>query len=727
MSRIKSLSAQEERVLNLARQGLGDKQIAQQLQLSTDTVRTYWQRIRQKVGAATRAEIVATLGDKQAAAALEVVESEKDQLRQEIAHRKSIERALRASEIEWRRLADSMPQIVFAADGDGKIFHLNARFYEYTGASKDRSPADWILEYVHPEDLSDMHLRIQSCLITAEPMEMEVRLRRFDGAYRWHINRAAAYLDEHGQATRWYGTLTDIHDIKKVREELETSQAMLEQAQAAADIGSYEFDFVTSLCRWSTNLFAIFSIPERHGWFDADVWIKMIVPEDLERVQSEIWAAVKDQTAVDVRYRIQRPTGDIRYLHSRAMVKYKDGKPDRLIGTAQDVTQLEEANRALRLSEQQFRTMTESSPLGVFVTDSSGQTLYTNATYQAMTGLKAEEALGFGWVKALHPEDRDRLINHWLDSAGRATNFRESTRFLLPDGEIRWVYAQAAAIQLDEETHGYVGVVENITERKQAEAERDRLLGIIDATPDIIGASDLDLKVIALNAAGRKLFGVAEGEGFGSLTIGKVHPDWALQKIKEEGIPTALSTGSWTGESAIVNFNGEEVPTSQAILAHRNAQGEIAYLSTVIRDISAIKAVQGELEEQRRFIEKVLEANFDMVYIYDILERRTIYVNSAVAKIWGYSPDNLKAGESASIRKLFHPDDEEIIDAHLERVRALDDKTMIDFQYRILAADGSWKWMHGRESVFRRDENGRVKQIVGVAEQLTDQPTFTET
>src|SRR5690242_5927007 len=102
MSLNTALSRQEEKVLFLARQGYADKQIAAELRLSADTVRTYWQRIRKKVGGQTRAEIVATLSDQQTEAALHKFESEKNVLVEEILRRKSMEKALRSSEQQWR-------------------------------------------------------------------------------------------------------------------------------------------------------------------------------------------------------------------------------------------------------------------------------------------------------------------------------------------------------------------------------------------------------------------------------------------------------------------------------------------------------------------------------------------------------------------------------------------------------------------------------------------------
>jgi PAS domain S-box-containing protein len=155
----------------------------------------------------------------------------------DVSRQVEAEAAFAQSEAKFRVLADSMPQIVWSATPEGKRDYFNARWYDYTGlpvGSGDGPQGGAAL--VHPEDRERVRIAWRTALAAGEPCQMEYRLRRHCGAYRWHLTRAHPERDAQGRVSGWYGTLTDIEEIVQARSVLQKSRAALE-AEVAARTG----------------------------------------------------------------------------------------------------------------------------------------------------------------------------------------------------------------------------------------------------------------------------------------------------------------------------------------------------------------------------------------------------------------------------------------------------------------------------------------------------------
>jgi PAS domain S-box-containing protein len=124
-------------------------------------------------------------------------------------------KALAESEARFRAIADSMPQMVWSTRPDGFHDYYNARWYEFTGVPEGSTDGEAWNGMFHPEDQERAFALWRRSLETGEPYEIEYRLRRHDGVYRWTLGRARPIRDEAGEITRWFGTCTDIDDLKR--------------------------------------------------------------------------------------------------------------------------------------------------------------------------------------------------------------------------------------------------------------------------------------------------------------------------------------------------------------------------------------------------------------------------------------------------------------------------------------------------------------------------------
>ena len=164
-----------------------------------------------------------------------------------------------------------------------------------------------------------------------------------------------------------------------------------------------------------------------------------------------------------------RSDGQIRIVEVRdRFVRDKVGRAVGFQGIYRDITQRRHIEMALRQSEERFRSLSASSPIGIFQNDAQGACLYTNPRWQEIAGLSFEETLDTGWERAIVEADREAVLNEWHTCIAEEREFSREFRIKRSDGEIRWVHSRAAALHTDSGgLLGYVGTTEDITDRKR--------------------------------------------------------------------------------------------------------------------------------------------------------------------------------------------------------------------------------------------------------------------
>ncbi|MBD2080012.1 ATP-binding protein [Leptolyngbya sp. FACHB-17] len=139
--------------------------------------------------------------------------------------------------------------------------------------------------------------------------------------------------------------------------------------------------------------------------------------------------------------------------------------------------QLTAINRELRRSEERFRSLSASSPSGIFVIDSEGRCNYTNPRFQAICGIAPDRASERSWQQCIHPDDRDRAVSQWNVYLEHGGEFSEELRFQTIDERIQWVHVRSCPMLAQSgEALGHVGTIEDITERKEAEVTRAQVM-----------------------------------------------------------------------------------------------------------------------------------------------------------------------------------------------------------------------------------------------------------
>ena len=267
----------------------------------------------------------------------------------DITRRTVAELALTESEARYRNYVESAPDGIFVVDAEGRYMDVNVAACSMTGYSRDELSSRTIVDLTPPDSLADA-LEIFATLKNIGRARKEIFLLRKDGSVFPVSLKAVAIPDG-----RFMAFCTDISKRKEAEAALAASEAQHRQAQFVAHIGHWELDLSTMAPAWSDEVFRIFGLDPSSDEPSFENHEKVTHPDDWPLLNGAVMAAVERGTPFDIKFRIVRPDGEIRWMHALGQVKTGDeGKTERVFGTAQDITSQNEAERALQERELQL-------------------------------------------------------------------------------------------------------------------------------------------------------------------------------------------------------------------------------------------------------------------------------------------------------------------------------------------------------------------------------------
>lgn len=261
----------------------------------------------------------------------------------DVTERVLSERSIRRSMEQFQLFAEAMPNQFWTAPPDGRLDWFNQRVFEYSRLPLEELVGAGWTSMVHPDDLEQAAAKWSASLATSEPYEVEFRLRRFDGTYRWFIARAVPIPGADGKVARWLGTNTDIEERRRAEERLTQSERRFRLSQEAAGIASLEVDVATGTVIGSDQFWELWGLPRQESVHISA--LEGIVLPEFAAVRSTAESRAQGTARPDVEYRIRRAdTGELRWLSRHIeFVDDKDGRPLKMFGVMQDITERKEA------------------------------------------------------------------------------------------------------------------------------------------------------------------------------------------------------------------------------------------------------------------------------------------------------------------------------------------------------------------------------------------------
>jgi PAS domain S-box-containing protein len=257
------------------------------------------------------------------------------------------------AEEKLRHVIDTIPTLAWCNLPDGTNEFLNKNWHDYTGLSPEESDGWGWQAAFHQEDLPALMEKWKGMLVSGEPGEIEARLRRSDGVYRWFLIRAEPFRNDAGEIVRWYGTSTDIDDRKRAEEQLQRSEAFLAEGQRLNLTGSFSWKVATGEITWSEQLYRLYEFK-----IGVPVTLELIRtrvhPEDLTLLEKMIEQAHSAINDFEWHYRLLMPDNSVKYLHAVAHARRDQNGQLEYIATVQDVTKQRSSEEALAKARLEF-------------------------------------------------------------------------------------------------------------------------------------------------------------------------------------------------------------------------------------------------------------------------------------------------------------------------------------------------------------------------------------
>lgn len=519
--------------------------------------------------------------------------------------RDEYEQKVADSEARYRAIVEAQAELVSLAQADGTLVFVNTAYASCFDKKPQQMQGLNLFDFVTAQDRAAVAAQLGQVWESGQSQSNVNRMVAQDGSLRWVSWTNTLQQDPQGRSLL-HSVGRDVTDRKRVELALEDSQAMLARTGRIAGVGGWQLDLASGTLGWSDETRRIHEV-EADYLPSLETAIDFYAAGARAQVEQAVQRAMADGTPWDLELPLVTAKGRPIWVRAQGEVEFDQGQPVRLVGTFQNISERRQLLDRLADNERFVRQVTDGLPLRIAYVDSELRFQFVNRANCERFGRPREEVLGRTLSELIGraiettaatkvQEVLDGKAQHFEYEETTASGVRRFESHLIPDTDS------------DGRLRGFYSTGIDITARSATENALRELTAIIDNTTDFVVQTDWRGSISYMNPAVRRILGIAPMQPLEGLNFASFNTAQTNRNFVEVVVPIVKREGVWIGESTCYAAGGREVPVSQIIIAHHDAQGRVARYSSVMRDRTAQKQAELELARQTATLRSVAEA-----------------------------------------------------------------------------------------------------------------------
>ena len=608
------------------------------------------------------------------------------------------------------------------------------RIYKIEHLPEKLDPS-YIASFNHPDDKELVRNHISNSINNNIPFDFHYRIYTQPGTLKILHARGEIIADQNINKKLILGTVQDVTEKQNLILQLKDKEFLYKQAEELANMGNWILDVKENKIEWTDQLYKIYGLAPQSEKITMEKFLSMVHPADRDMVREGV-NQLNMVDRHDYSFRIITKDGQVKMIRSIAQVhKDANGTILRVIGTERDTTERQSLVDRLRESENLYKQAQSLAHVGNWAWDIKDETIkWSDELYRIYGLAPGSETISYErYLSFIHPDDKERVMNRIKESSLTNESWEFTHRIIPDNGELKYLYATGEVITNENrEPYLMVGTAQDVTEqimvRQELEENQRFIRKITDATPSIIASYNVHTgQYVFISEGLEKLLGYETKE------VMEKGMSFFAQLIHPEDLPLITAKNRDVLDEANMDKNKNDIIAeftyrmrhknglykwfhTYGTIFDRDKEGKVEYILNISLDITEQMIATEKIKEQEYFIQQIADASPTILYLFDVSRQRMIYTNREIFFVLGYLPEEIIELGSDITHDIYHPEDFPLLPGRKQSGKSFQQiDSMIQYECRMKNKEGEWRWLLVREIVFKTDEEGNIRQILGAA------------